>query len=131
MDVPEPITLPLCRPFNIGPPDTTIVGKSVLHAPIKHAGVVLSHPTNKTIPSTGLALPISSTSIAHRFRYIIAVGLKQHSPVANTEKRKMNPMMSDTINFSKQMRTKHELFHTMTIYLALPSGNHRLLVSHF
>ena len=75
---------PLCRPFNIGPPDTTMVGKLVEHAPMRQAGVVLSHPTNNTIPSTGLARAISSTSMAQRFLYIIAVGLRQHSPVANT-----------------------------------------------
>ena len=37
--VPDPINCPLYRPFNIGPPDTTSVGKSQEAAPIINAGV--------------------------------------------------------------------------------------------
>src|SRR5690242_12274086 len=58
--VPDPISSPRNFPFSIGPPDTTIEGRSQLAAPIIRAGVVLSHPQSKTTPSIGFALIDSS-----------------------------------------------------------------------
>src|SRR5471030_876392 len=52
--VPEPIVLPRYRPFNIGPPDTASAGKLHDAAPISNAGVVLSQPTSRITPSSGL-----------------------------------------------------------------------------
>src|SRR5690554_2991168 len=71
---PEPIVSPLNLPFNIGPPGTTIVGKSTLHAPITVDGVVLSHPVKSTIPSSGFARMDSSVSILTKLRNSIVVG---------------------------------------------------------
>ena len=53
--VPEPTGLPRQLPDSDGPPDTPIVGRSTLAAPINSDGVVLSHPMRSTTPSTGLA----------------------------------------------------------------------------
>jgi hypothetical protein len=53
---------------------TTIDGRSVEAAPISSDGVVLSQPTSSTAPSIGCARIVSSTAIAARLRYIIAVG---------------------------------------------------------
>ena len=82
--VPDPINCPLYRPFNIGPPDTTSVGKSQEAAPIIKAGVVLSHPTRSTTPSIGKPRMDSSTSIDARFLYSIAVGLSWLSELEKT-----------------------------------------------
>src|SRR5260221_10119671 len=67
-----PMLAPLYRPVNIGPPDTTRVGRLTLHAPITSEGVVLSHPHNSTTPSIGLARIDSSTSMLAKVRYKIA-----------------------------------------------------------
>ena len=60
--------------FNMGPPETTIVGTSTLQAPITVEGVVLSQPVSSTIPSNGFALIDSSTSILAKFRNNMVVG---------------------------------------------------------
>src|SRR5215831_15712661 len=78
--VPEPISSPLYLPLSIGPPETRIVGRSQLAAPIKRAGVVLSHPASRTTPSIGLARIDSSTSMLTRLRKSIAVGRMSVSP---------------------------------------------------
>ena len=49
--VPDPIVVPRKRPLSIGPDDTTMAGRSTDAAPINCAGVVLSHPPNRTTPS--------------------------------------------------------------------------------
>jgi hypothetical protein len=54
-------------PFSMGPPERRTVGRSAEAAPINIAGVVLSHPANKTTPSIGFALILSSTSIDIKF----------------------------------------------------------------
>ena len=71
---------PLKRPFSIGPPETAIVGRSQLAAPIRSAGVVLSQPTSRTTPSIGLPRIDSSTSMRARLRNSIAVGRRFDSP---------------------------------------------------
>ena len=82
--VPEPTRSPRNQPFSIGPPETTIAGRSTLAAPISSAGVVLSQPTSSTTPSIGLARIASSTSMAQRLRNIIAVGRSALSPGEKT-----------------------------------------------
>src|SRR5262245_36209288 len=64
--VPDPRSLPRNLPFSIGPPDTTIVGRSQLAAPITSDGVVLSQPHSSTTPSSGLPRIDSSTSMLAR-----------------------------------------------------------------
>ena len=66
--VPEPICSSRNRPLSIGPPETTMVGRSQLAAPMSNAGVVLSQPTSSTTPSRGLARMDSSTSMLTRLR---------------------------------------------------------------
>ena len=78
--VPEPMSWPRNLPFSIGPPDSTIVGRSTLAAPITQAGVVLSQPTSRTTPSIGLPRIDSSTSMLARLRNSIAVGRSCVSP---------------------------------------------------
>src|SRR5690606_16444932 len=90
-----PISRPLCLPVNIGPPETTMVGMSTLHAPITSDGVVLSQPQSSTTPSTGLARMDSSTSILARFRYNMAVGLIRVSPSDITGNSTGNPPASE------------------------------------
>src|ERR1700726_2936243 len=51
--VPEPVRSPLCQPFSIGPPDSTIAGILTVAAAIRQAGVVLSQPVVRTTPSRG------------------------------------------------------------------------------
>ena len=80
MLVPEPMSVPRYLPDSIGPPETAMVGRSTLAAPIRSAGVVLSQPTSSTTPSSGLARIDSSTSMLARLRYIIAVGRSSVSP---------------------------------------------------
>src|SRR5262245_40246590 len=72
--VPEPISSPRYLPLSIGPPETRIVGRSQLAAPMRRAGVVLSQPASRTTPSSGLARIDSSTSMLTRLRKSIAVG---------------------------------------------------------
>src|SRR4051812_17519834 len=94
------ILLPLCLPVSIGPPDTTILGRFTLHAPITSEGVVLSHPHKSTTPSNGLALMDSSTSILTKLRYSIAVGFISVSPVDITGNSTGNPPASSTPLFT-------------------------------
>src|SRR5687768_9391578 len=77
---PEPIHSPLNLPLSIGPPGTTIVGKSTLAAPIIVDGVVLSQPVSNTTPSIGFPRMDSSASILARFLNNIAVGFSSVSP---------------------------------------------------
>jgi hypothetical protein len=94
--VPDPISFPLNFPFNIGPPGTTIVGRFTLAAPIKVEGVVLSQPVKSTIPSSGLARMVSSTSILARFRQSIVEGFMMVSPNDITGNSRGNPPASYT-----------------------------------
>ena len=82
--VPEPTFSPRKWPLSIGPPDTRIAGRSTDAAPIRSAGVVLSQPARSTTPSMHLPRIASSTSMAHRLRYIIAVGRRVDSDGENT-----------------------------------------------
>ena len=66
--VPEPSSWPRHLPLSIGPPDTPMVGRSTLDAPITSDGVVLSQPISSTTPSTGLPRMLSSTSMLARLR---------------------------------------------------------------
>ena len=50
-----PMSCPRYLPFSIGPPETTIAGRSQLAAPITSDGVVLSQPQSRTTPSIGVA----------------------------------------------------------------------------
>src|SRR5204863_4497299 len=71
--VPEPMSWPRYLPESIGPPETKIVGRSTLAAPIRIEGVVLSQPPSSTTPSSGLPRIDSSASMLARLRYSIAV----------------------------------------------------------
>ncbi len=66
--VPEPMRSPLYQPESIGPPDTPMVGRSQLEAPMRSDGVVLSQPISSTTPSIGLPRIDSSTSMLARLR---------------------------------------------------------------
>src|SRR6516225_657541 len=61
--VPDPISFPRYLPFSMGPPDTTMLGRSQLAAPMTSETVVLSHPHRRTTPSIGFARILSSTSM--------------------------------------------------------------------
>ena len=63
-----PMSLPRYFPLSIGPPETKMVGRSTLVAPIRMEGVVLSQPPNSTTPSMGFALMLSSASMLARLR---------------------------------------------------------------
>ena len=78
--VPQPRGEPLKVPVNIGPPGTTIDGRSTDDAPINNAGIVLSQPPNRTAPSIGFARIISSVAMAAILRHNIAVGRTCVSP---------------------------------------------------
>jgi hypothetical protein len=81
--VPEPTRSPLKWPFSMGPPVTTIAGRSQEAAPMMSDGVVLSQPTSSTTPSMGWPRIVSSTAMAARLRNSIAVG---RNPDSETEK---------------------------------------------
>ena len=66
--VPEPSSWPRHLPLSIGPPETPMVGRSTLLAPISRLGVVLSQPISSTTPSIGLPRIDSSTSMDARLR---------------------------------------------------------------
>ena len=66
--VPEPMSVPRYFPDSIGPPETPMVGRSTLAAPMMSEGVVLSQPMSRTTPSSGLARIDSSTSMLARLR---------------------------------------------------------------
>ena len=78
--VPEPMSVPRNLPLSMGPPDTPMVGKSQLAAPIISEGVVLSQPISSTTPSIGLPRMLSSTSMLARLRNNMAVGRNWVSP---------------------------------------------------
>ena len=80
----------------MGPPDTAIVGKSQVAAPITSEGVVLSQPTIKTTPSIGFARIASSTSIEAKLRNSMAVGRRLLSPQENTGNSNGRPPASKT-----------------------------------
>ncbi len=72
--VPQPSATPRKVPLSIGPPGTTIAGRSTDAAAMSSAGIVLSQPPRSTRPSIGLARNISSAAIAAMLRHSIAVG---------------------------------------------------------
>ena len=94
--VPEPISVPRYLPFSIGPPDTTIAGRSQLAAPMTSDGVVLSQPHSSTTPSIGLPRIDSSTSMLARLRKSIAVGRRLVSPSDITGNSNGTPPASHT-----------------------------------
>ena len=96
MLVPEPIACPRYTPRSCGPPETPMVGRSALAAPISSAGVVLSQPISRTTPSSGWARMFSSTSIAARLRNSIAVGRIVTSPSEVTGNSSGKPPASST-----------------------------------
>ncbi len=51
--VPEPVRLPVCQPFSMGPTDSAMAGMFTVAAAIRQAGVVLSQPMVSTTPSSG------------------------------------------------------------------------------
>src|SRR4029079_6816431 len=78
--VPEPMSCPLYFPFIIGPPGTTIVGRTTLAAPLMVQGGGRAQPVSNTTPSIGLPRIDSSASILARLRKSIAVGFNKVSP---------------------------------------------------
>ena len=72
--VPQPSGMPRKCPVSIGPPGTTIAGRSTEAAAISSERMVLSQPPSSTTPSMGLARIISSAAIAARLRHSMAVG---------------------------------------------------------
>ncbi len=92
--VPDPTSSPRNLPFSIGPPVTTMLGRSVDAAAISRLGVVLSQPTSRTQPSIGWPRIASSTAIAARLRNIIAVGRNADSDAENTGTSTGNPPAS-------------------------------------
>src|SRR5207249_11764018 len=53
--VPEPMSLPWYLPESVGPPETRIVGRSTLHAPMRVAGAGVLQPASRSTPPGGLA----------------------------------------------------------------------------
>ena len=104
--VPEPICLPRKCPVSIGPPETPMVGRSQLAAPISSEGVVLSHPMSSTTPSMGLPRMDSSTSMLARLRNNIAVGLSCVSPSDITGNSSGNPPASYTPRFTNSASSR-------------------------
>jgi len=86
--------------LSIGPPVTTIEGRSTEAAPISSDGVVLSQPTSSTQPSIGWPRMTSSTAREARLRYIIAVGRKVFSEAENTGTSSGKPPASQTPAFT-------------------------------
>ena len=80
MSVPLPISTPRHVVELLGPPLTWMVGRFVLAAPMSCAGPVLSQLDSSTTASIGFARRVSSTSMAIRLRYSIAVGFMNSSP---------------------------------------------------
>ena len=103
--VPEPTRSPLNQPFSIGPPVTTMAGRSTLAAPISRLGVVLSQPTISTQPSIGWPRMASSTAMAARLRNIIALGRKLDSAAENTGTSTGNPPASKMPCFTRWARS--------------------------
>src|SRR3984957_17097085 len=94
--VPEPSSRPRNLPFNIGPPERPMVGKSHEAAPISREGEVLSKPINRTTPSIGFARMDSSTSMLARLRNSMAVGRSCDSAKDMTGNSSGNPPASQT-----------------------------------
>jgi hypothetical protein len=94
--VPEPSSPPRNLPESIGPPETPIVGRSTLAAPMSSAGVVLSQPISRTTPSSGLARSDSSTSMLTRLRNSMVVGRISVSPSDITGNSSGKPRASST-----------------------------------
>ena len=92
--VPEPISSPRNLPLSIGPPETTMLGRSQLAAPIISEGVVLSQPVSSTTPSIGLARIDSSTSMLARLRNSMVVGRIKVSPRLMTGNSSGKPPIS-------------------------------------
>src|SRR3954464_6277188 len=84
----------------MGPPVTTMAGRSALAAPISCAGVVLSQPQSNTTPSIGLARIDSSTSIDIKLRYNIDVGFMNISPSEIVGNSRGNPPARQTPRFT-------------------------------
>ncbi len=82
--VPHPSGSPRKWPVSIGPPGTTIAGRSTDAAAISSDGIVLSQPPSSTTPSMGFARSISSVAIAAMLRHSIAVGRTCVSPRETT-----------------------------------------------
>src|SRR5690606_32227254 len=106
-----PISFPRYFPVSIGPPDTTMVGRSTLHAPITSEGVVLSQPQSNTTPSSGFARIDSSTSMLARLRYSIAVGFINVSPSDMTGNSTGNPPASSTPRFTDSASSRKCALH--------------------
>ncbi len=106
MLVPEPMSVPRYLPVSIGPPETAMAGMSTLAVPIRSEGVVLSQPTSRTTPSSGLARIDSSTSIDARLRYSIAVGRISVSPSDITGNSSGKPPASSTPFFTCSAMTR-------------------------
>ena len=109
--VPEPTGLPRQLPDSDGPPDTPIVGRSTLAAPINSDGVVLSQPISSTTPSMGLARMDSSTSIEARLRNSMAVGRTWVSPSDITGNSSGKPPASYTPRLTCSASSRKELLH--------------------
>ena len=73
--VPEPVLCPLKYQFSIGPTDNAIAGILTVAAAISRAGVVLSQPIFRTMPSIGYPKRLSTKDRYARFLSNIAVGL--------------------------------------------------------
>ena len=104
--VPEPMSRPSNLPLSIGPDETTMVGRSTLAAPINWPGVVLSQPPKSTTPSMGLALMLSSTSMASRLRNSMAVGRICVSGRLMAGNSIGNPPASQTPRFTYSARSR-------------------------
>ena len=78
------VPVPTGRPRNWAtgrePPVTRMAGISALIAPISAPGTLLSQLASSTSPSSGFARTISSTSMASKLRYSIALGFIRSSP---------------------------------------------------
>ena len=109
--VPDPSSPPRNLPDSIGPPETPIVGRSTLAAPISNAGVVLSHPISRTTPSSGLARIDSSTSMLTRLRNSIVVGRISVSPSDITGNSSGKPPASSTPCRTWSARTRKCVLH--------------------
>src|SRR3954462_11477816 len=116
----------------MGPPDTTIVGKFTLQAPITSEGVVLSQPHSKTTPSIGFARIDSSTSMDIRLRNNMDVGFMNISPSDMVGNSRGKPPARQTPRFTASatvfrcalqlFSSLHELQIPMTGLLSKTSG---------
>ncbi len=93
--VPQPSATPWNVPVFIGPPGTTIAGRSTDAAAMSSDGIVLSHPPSSTTPSIGFARSISSVAMAAMLRQSIAVGRTWVSPSETTGRLRGMPPASE------------------------------------